>query len=87
MSVHHLCDWSCGGTACDAPHAPVETQELIAHLERGPEWTTPLVIPLRSSWWSKAREFVSVYRAYRVANGRRYSLWIAWQIAVRGTPF
>jgi hypothetical protein len=27
--------------------------KLVDHIERGPEWTTPLVIPLRSSWWSR----------------------------------
>jgi hypothetical protein len=62
---------------------------LVEHLERGPkvEWTTPLVIPLRSSWWSQAREFVSVYRLYRKQHGRRYSARIAWSIAFLGTPF
>jgi hypothetical protein len=60
---------------------------LVEHLERGPEWTTPLVIPLRSSWWSRLVEFANVYRAYRVGNGRRYSARIAWGIAFRGLPF
>jgi hypothetical protein len=28
---------------------------LVEYLERSPKvtWTTPLVIPLRSSWWSR----------------------------------
>jgi hypothetical protein len=64
MSVHHLCARNCGGTACDAPLTVAdlddaindnETAALLAHIERGPKvtWTTPLVIPLRSSWWSR----------------------------------
>jgi hypothetical protein len=64
-----------------------EVRMTYAHLERGPEWTTPLVIPLRSSWWSRLVEFANVYRAYRVGNGRRYSARIAWGIAFRGLPF
>jgi hypothetical protein len=59
---------------------------LVEHLE-GVTWTTPLVIPLRSSWWSRLVEFANVYRAYRVGNGRRYSARIAWGIAFRGLPF
>jgi 2-phosphoglycerate kinase len=33
------------------------------------------------------REFIHVYRLYRTVHTRRYAAWIAWQIAVRGTPF
>lgn len=33
------------------------------------------------------REFVDVYRLYRRAHGPRYSAFIAWQIAVKKTPF
>lgn len=32
-------------------------------------------------------EFFEVYAEYRAAHSRRYSLWIAYQIAVRGCPF
>jgi hypothetical protein len=31
---------------------------LVNHIERGPEWTTPLVIPLRSSWWSRLVDWI-----------------------------
>jgi hypothetical protein len=60
---------------------------LVEHIERGPEWTTPLVIPLRSSWWSRLVEFAQTYRLYRKQHGRRYSARIAWSIAFLGTPF
>jgi hypothetical protein len=74
--------------AVDIDHTLEErAQALVDYLERGPEWTTPLVIPLRSSWWSRLVEFANVYRAYRVGNGRRYSARIAWGIAFRGLPF
>ncbi len=36
---------------------------------------------------NRITEFVQVYRLYRGAHSRRYAAWIAWQIAVRGTPF
>jgi hypothetical protein len=64
-----------------------ETAALVNHIERGPEWTTPLVIPLRSSWWSRLVEFAQTYRLYRKQHGRRYSARIAWSIAFLGTPF
>jgi hypothetical protein len=54
---------------------------------RGPEWTTPLVIPLRSSWWSRLVEFAQTYRLYRKQHGRRYSAQIAYGIAFLGVPF
>jgi hypothetical protein len=59
---------------------------LVEHLE-GVTWTTPLVIPLRSSWWSRLVEFAQTYRLYRKQHGRRYSARIAWSIAFLGTPF
>ncbi len=57
---------------------------LVEHIERGPEWTTPLVINTRTS---RLREWLTVYREYRAFHGRRYSAWIAFQVAFRRTPF
>jgi hypothetical protein len=33
---------------------------LVEHLERSPKvtWATPLVIPLRSSWWSRLVDWI-----------------------------
>jgi hypothetical protein len=59
---------------------------LVEHIE-GVTWTTPLVIPLRSSWWSRLVEFAQTYRLYRKQHGRRYSARIAYGIAFRGLPF
>ena len=33
------------------------------------------------------RDFITIYRLYRKAHGRRYSLQTAWNIAVRGFSF
>jgi hypothetical protein len=57
---------------------------LVEHLERGPEWTTPLVINTRTS---RLREWLTVYREYRPYHGRRYSAFIAFQVAFLRTPF
>jgi hypothetical protein len=67
---------------------------VIEHIERGPKIPRPrapviplygpVVIDTKPSRW---REFWQTYADYRAFHGRRYSLWIAWQIAVRGTPF
>jgi hypothetical protein len=35
-----------------------EVRMTYTYLERGPEWTTPLVIPLRSSWWSRLVDWI-----------------------------
>ncbi len=36
---------------------------------------------------STLREFVAVYVETRAVHGVRYSIWLAWQIAIKGTPF
>ena len=36
---------------------------------------------------SRLREFIQVYRLYRVCHSRRYAAGIAWGIAFRGLPF
>jgi hypothetical protein len=36
---------------------------------------------------NKLTEFLDIYRLYRKANTRRYSLIAAWRIAVQGLPF
>ena len=33
------------------------------------------------------REFIDVYRLYRITHSRRYALRTAWNIVVRGLPF
>lgn len=45
------------------------------------------VIETRPSVAARLREFVDVYSAYRVANGRTYAARIAFGIAFRGIPF
>ena len=37
--------------------------------------------------WSRAHEFLTVYRLYRRAHGIRYSLQTAWRIAIVGADF
>lgn len=77
-------DWSAVCRA-DERHLDAATERVrerwSAHFEAAP---LPECSPLRSS---RLREFIDIYRAYRLCHSRLYAAKIAFGCAFRGLPF